>query len=190
MVACVIIRRSVTLLLSGGFVAITFLATSFAATPPALAYTVCTGSSGAAPSSVAGGQAFTFTVTSKQTDGTPAAGVGMTFSQMSGPSGSAASFNPVSTVTDANGIARTTVVLPTGSPGAYVLAATVAVAGACSVTVTVVETGGFPNTSSVPAAQQFAPWWVIGGVAGGALGLAALFALLLLGGRSAMRRSA
>jgi len=176
--------RAVKFIVLGGLVAMSSIAAA-----PALAYTVGTGSFGTAPSSVASGQPFTFTATFKQPNGAPfPAGVAVTFTQVSGPSGCAASFNPLNTVTDANGIASTTVVLPTGCPGAYVLGATAA--GGGSVTVTVVETGGFPNTSGEPAVLHATPWWMIGGVAGGVLGLGALLALLLLAGRSPIRRSA
>ncbi len=173
------------LLLAAGLLGMSLLAAA-----PALAYTVGSGSFGSAPGSVAAGQPFTFTATFKQPNGAPfPAGVPVTFTQVSGPSGCVASFNPVNTLTDANGTASTTVVLPTGCPGAFVLAATAE--GSGSVTVTVVETGGFPNTSGEPAARHSTPWWVIGGVAGGAAGLAALLALLLrAAGPSAMRRSA
>jgi hypothetical protein len=49
------------------------------------------------------------------------------------------------------------VTLPVGCPGQYVLAATLA--GGGSVTLSVVETGGFPNTTANPSGAL--PWWLV-----------------------------
>src|SRR5438445_478993 len=129
----------------------------------ALAYTVGSGSSVSAPTSVAGGTPFTFTVTFLQPNGTPIDATPVTFSQTSGPSASAptvrlfstaatlavatATFNPTTSVTNSSGVASTTVTLPAGFPGQYVLAATLA--GGGTLTATVTEAGGFPNTTAL-----------------------------------------
>ncbi len=147
------------------------------------AYNVGSGSSGTGPTGVAAGTPFTFVATFLQPDGTPVpAGVGVTFSQQNGPGTAAlparqlringqwqgvalaastcqATFNPVTTVTDSSGRAATTVTLPSGCPGQYVLAATLA--GGGTITFTVVETGGFPNTTADPA--RGLSWRVVAG---------------------------
>ena len=162
----------------------------------AFAYTVGGGSSGTGPTGVAPGTPFTFTAQFLQPNGTPVpAGVGVTFSEQSGPTAAAAAparlmmiggrsqrislaastcvptFNPVSTVTDSTGSASTSVTLPTGCPGQFVLAATLA--GGGTVTFSVAETGGFPNTT-VDRAHAL-PWWLL--VAG-----AAVLVVLAVGG--------
>ena len=68
-----------------------------------------------------------------------------------------ATFNPVTTTTDSSGRAASTVTLPSGCPGQYVLAATLT--GGGSVTFTVVEVGGFPNTTADPALGV--PSWLL-----------------------------
>jgi hypothetical protein len=166
---------------------------------PTLAYTVGSGSSGAAPAVVGGGVSFTFTATFLQPSaaaptavalsqpsgtraaeslsvgsskppapsaaapavlfaGTPVpAGVTVTFSTASGPA--RATFSPLSTTTNSAGQASTTVTLPAGFPGQYVLAATLA--GGGSVTLTVVEAGGFPNTVADLVRHPVAPLWPV-----------------------------
>ena len=122
----------------------------FASATPALAYVVGSGSSATAPVTVGGGVPFTFTAAFVSSDGTPfPAGVAVTFSQSSGPTAAApcaATFDPTQTTTDASGDATTTVTLPTGCPGQYVLLATAAGGGTVSFTVT--EAGGYPNTTA------------------------------------------
>jgi hypothetical protein len=145
---------------------------------PALAYSVGSGSSGSAPAVVAGGTPFTVTFTflqsgsgalpavpmsadtrvveslpaasssvaalpSRPFTATPIVGQGVTFSS-SGPG--KATFNPPSGTTNSAGQVSTTVTLPPGVPGQYVLTATLASGG--TVSVTVVESGGFPNTAA------------------------------------------
>ena len=155
----------------------------------ALAYTVGSGSSGSAPTSAAGGSPFTFTATFIQPDGTPfPAGLTVTFSQSSGPSAAApavtlfstaallqvgtATFNPTTSTTNSAGAASTTVTLPAGFPGQYVLAATVA--GGGTVTATVTEAGGFPNTTASSHQTAGVAWPVAAGTTVLLLVLAAL----------------
>jgi hypothetical protein len=123
---------------------------------PALAYTPTPGHSGGGPSTVPGGQPFTFTVNGF----TP--GTTITFLQASGPAGCAASFNPTSTVADPTGAAATTVTLPAGCcPGTFVLVG-VAPDGS-NAQITVSETGctGFPNTSANAPAHNAIPVWAM-----------------------------
>jgi hypothetical protein len=153
----------------------------------ALAYTVGPASTASGPAAVAGGVPFTFTAHFVQPDATPEPpGLTVTFSELSGPGTAAlpattltiagrrqvitlaaatcqASFNLVTTVDDATGTATSLVTLPLGCPGQFVLAATLSgpgVTGSNVITLTVVETGGFPNTTADrPGAM---PWWLIG----------------------------
>jgi len=151
----------------------------------AFAYSVGSGSTATGPTSVAAGVPFTFLATFIQPDGTPVpAGQPVTFSQLSGPGTASvppsllriggrwqrvalaastcqATFNPVTTVTDSSGRAASTVTLPPGCPGQFVLAATLV--GDGRVTLTVVETGGFPNTTADPA-RGLPSWLVVAGV--------------------------
>lgn len=157
-----------------------------AVAPNASAYTVGSCSSAtAAPTAAAGGQPIVFTAVFKQPDCTPfPGGVPVTFSQASGPTAAVrhaqgdvqlmgyvqpmpnaatscqATFNPVTTTTDANGVASTIVTLPPGCPGQYVLLATAAGDGSVSVTVTEVGTG-FPNTASSPPTHPGVPVWLV-----------------------------
>jgi hypothetical protein len=157
----------------------------------ALAYTVGSGSTATGPTGVAAGTAFVFLATFVQPGGAPVpAGQTVTFAQRTGPGTASrapsllridgrwqpmalvastcqATFNPVTTTTDSAGRASSTVTLPAGCPGQYVLAATLS--GGGSVTFTVVETGGFPNTTADP--MRGLPTWL---VAAGALVLCAM----------------
>ncbi len=131
--------------------------------PPASAYVVPNTCSVNAPSTGGGGQAFTLTDTCVQPNGNPVpAGTPVTFSQASGPTASTtcqASFNPVTANADGGGSASTTVTLPPGCPGQYVLLVSAAGFGSGSVTVT--ETGdGFPNTSGDRGGHSWSSWWL------------------------------
>jgi hypothetical protein len=194
---------------------------------PTLAYTVGSGSSGAAPAVVGGGVSFTFLATFLQASaaaptavalsqpsgtrvadslslrssrpnapraasaavpavllaGTPVpAGVTVTFSTASGPGH--ATFSPLTTTTNSSGQASTTVTLPAGYPGQYVLEATLA--GGGSVTLTIVEAGGFPNTVADLVRHPVAPLWPV--VAGsGAILLVAVLGFTLLRRRQTRR---
>jgi hypothetical protein len=130
---------------------------------PALAYTVGPGSSGTVSSgTAAGGSSVTATFTFVQPNGTPfPAGVQVTFSQQSGPSGCTVTFSSATATTDASGKVSVTVTLPANCPGQFVLAATAA--GGGTVTATVVESGGFPNAAGAPvrAPAPFQPYFAI-----------------------------
>jgi hypothetical protein len=174
------------------------------AVPSALAYTVGSGCTGNAPATVAGGQPFTFSVTCKQSNGQPIpAGTKITFSQTSGPTAAVrhadadmqlvayvqpqvnaattcvASFNPVTASADASGSASTTVTLPPGCPGSYVLTATAATGGSVSVTVTEVggaSGSGFPNTAAnQPGSAGTSGWLVL-------VAAAVLISVIVVGG--------
>jgi hypothetical protein len=108
--------------------------------------------------------------------GTPVpAGVAVTFSTVSGPH--PATFNPTTTTTNSAGQASTMVTLPAGFPGQFVLAATLA--GGGSLTLTVVEAGGFPNTVADLVRHPAAPLWPVAAGSGAILLLAILgFGLL------------
>jgi hypothetical protein len=124
-----------------------------------------------APASAGPNQPFAATAFFIQPDGTPfPAGIQITFFQSSGPSGTAAlpqrsvtalangrlekfslaastcaaNFSPVSLPTDSAGSATTTVTLPGGCPGQFVICAREP--GGTQTCTTVLETGGFPNT--------------------------------------------
>ncbi len=170
------------------FVVVALAGAGAAVALPAAAYVVGHDCTGDAPSAASSGQGFTFSATCDTSTGqTLPAGTPITFSQTSGPTAAltatremagiayrlmattcVATFNPPSTVVDANGHASTTITLPPNCPGQYVLTATASTGATVSVTVS--EAGGFPNT----AADQNAP-------RGAALGTAALAALVLVG---------
>ncbi|MGI8608522.1 MAG: Ig-like domain-containing protein [Candidatus Dormibacteria bacterium] len=136
---------------------------------PALAYGPTQGNSTGSVSagSTGPGGTVTFTGTFQDANGQGVAGATVTFSQQSGPGTCKASFSPVTATTDSSGKASTTVTLPAGCAGQYVLAA--ATAGA-TVTATVSETGGFPATSAdVPGAPAGNPLPVLALVLGLAL---------------------
>jgi hypothetical protein len=122
------------------------------AVPPAtaLAYPPCQSSSTGSVSSptVGPGGQVTFTVTFTDCNGSAVSGSQVTFSG-SGPC--QPTFNPPSGVTNQNGQVTTTVTFPPGCPGLYTLAA-----GTQGITVTasVRETGGFPNTTRDPVGGQ------------------------------------
>jgi hypothetical protein len=96
-----------------------------------------------------GGQ-VTFTATFTDCSGGAVSGSQVTFSA-TGPANCQPTFNPGTAVTNQNGQVTTTVTFPPGCPGLYSLAA-----GTQGITVTasVRETGGFPNTSGDPAVSQ------------------------------------
>jgi hypothetical protein len=170
---------------------------AFAQPGAAFAYSVGSGSTATGPTGIAANTPFTFLATFVQPDGTPVpAGQTVTFSQQSGPGTAAvppsllridgqwqrivlaqstcqAAFNPAATTTDSGGRAATTVTLPGGCPGLFVLAATLS--GGGTVTFTVVETGGFPNTTTDPSQSQ--SWWLL------VAGAVALCAIAVLGVR-------
>jgi hypothetical protein len=157
----------------------------------------------------AGGQAFGFHAHFHKNSSTqdcksnPDSNDDTTFSEDSGPSALAghgaplaaigsgglvaatrcqATFSPATARTDALGNVNTTVTLPAGCPGSYVLAATTA--SGLRVTVTVRETGGFPLTSTDGASSTRAGFPSVP-----ALGLmAGCSALLLLAGLMFSRR--
>jgi hypothetical protein len=125
----------------------------------------------ATPASIAAGQAFTATARFVQPGGSPfPPAVGVIFSQEASPAGSCAvTFDPQFASTDGAGSAATQVTLSAGCPGNFVLVATAA--GAGSVTATITETGGFPNTSADPPGRPAWPWDEVAGLL---LGVAAL----------------
>jgi hypothetical protein len=156
----------------------------------ALAYTLGSGSGGSAPATVAPGSSFPFAAKFIQSNGQPfPAGVAVTFSQSSGPSAAVqtrrdgvvlmahvqgkvlhavcmATFNPVTANTDATGSASTSVTLPSGCAGTFVLAATASDGSTITTSVTAGGSAGaaprgLPNTSADPPAP--APWLPIAG---------------------------
>jgi hypothetical protein len=152
----------------------------------ALAYTPGNGTGGTGPTVVAGGEEFTLTARFSRKNGHPVpAGLLVVFFHVTGPAGDCdATFSPVLGRTDENGNASTLVVLPHGCPGTFVLAATLVlpeftrsgvqvttndVAGpteplppgvqGVTQTFTVIQAGGFPNTSADPPTAP--AWWLI-----------------------------
>jgi len=160
---------------------------------PVTAYTVGSGSTANGPTGEPSGAPFPFVATFVQPDGSPVpAGIRVTFSEIGGPGLAAlepapmliggrwqrvalaasacwATFSPATTVTNSGGRAVSTVVLPGGCPGQFVLEAMLSSGGI--VTLTVVEIGGFPNTTADPA--HATPWFLI---AAGAVVLSVLAA--------------
>jgi hypothetical protein len=123
---------------------------------PALAYTPTPGQKGGGPSTVPGGQPFTFSV------GGFAPGTTITFLQGSGPAGCAASFTPTTTVADPTGAAATTVTLPTGCcPGTFVLVGVAPDGSNAQITVSEAGCTGFPNTSANAPAHNGVPVWAM-----------------------------
>jgi hypothetical protein len=131
----------------------------------------------AMPASAAAGQPFTATARFVQPGGSPfPLAVAVIFSQETAPAGSCdVTFDPQFASTDATGSASTQVTLSAGCPGNFVLLATAA--GAGSVTTTITETGGFPNTSADPPGGPAWPWAPAPAVIGVLLGGAALVLL-------------
>jgi len=115
----------------------------------------------------------TLTCTFKDASGGAVAGATVTFTQVSGPSGCTATFNPTTAVTDANGSASTTFTLP--CPGSYVLGASTQ-----GVTVSATATSGktFPGTSADPPVSGGLPWTLGALIAGLALILAGAVGLV------------
>jgi hypothetical protein len=125
---------------------------------PALAYA----SQGTSTCTVSG---TTLTCTFKDANGVAVAGATVTFSQVSGPAGCTATFNPTTATTDANGVASTTFTLPCA--GSYVLAGSTQ-----GVTVSATAASGktFPATSAeVPVSRGLPPWTLGALIAGVAL---------------------
>ena len=122
------------------------LSVGLMAAPDALAYTVGPGSTGNGPSAASCGQSFTFSGTFLQPDGTPfPAGIPVAFYESGGPG--AVSFSPSGTATSATGTFGTSVTLPSGCAGQFVICATPAGGTSLCVTVTGVA-AGFPNTAA------------------------------------------
>jgi hypothetical protein len=109
------------------------------------------------------------------------AGVTVTFAKVSGPG--QPTFNPLTTTTNSAGQASSIVTLPSGYPGQYVLAATLA--GGGSVTLTVVEAGGFPNTVADAMRQPAAALWPFAAGSAALLLIAVAFGLGLRRSRQA-----
>ncbi|MHB8509156.1 MAG: hypothetical protein ACYDGR_11000 [Candidatus Dormibacteria bacterium] len=126
-----------------------------------LAYQASQNNSTGSVSSTSGGPGsqVTFTATFDDQNGNGVLGASVTFSQQSGPSGCTVTFSPSSGVTDSTGKVSTNATLPANCPGSYVLAASTAGA---TVTATVRETGGFPNTTTeAPASNGFQPGFAL-----------------------------
>jgi hypothetical protein len=139
-------------LLLKGFLITLVLSMGLAAAPSALAYTVGPGSSGNAPGGASCGQAFTFSGTFVQPDGTAfPAGVPVGFSESSGPG--AVSFSSGGTATSASGTFSTVVTLPSSCAGQFVICATPAGGASLCVTVTGVAVG-FPNTAAALVSEH------------------------------------
>jgi hypothetical protein len=157
-----------TALITGGLSLVA--ASTLALSSPVLAYTPSQNNSNDNTNTQqgTGGQTITDTATFKDSNGQGVAGASVTFSQQSGPSGCQVVFNPATAVTDANGQATSQVTLPANCAGQYVLAAST---GGTTVTTTVRETGGFPNTTAE------AP---VGGSSGFPVAIAAMLAGLCL----------
>ena len=125
---------------------------ALAAAQTALAYTVGPGSSGSAPGSASCGQAFTFSGTLVQPDGTPfPADVPVAFSETSGPGG--VSFGSAGTATSSSGTFSTTVNLPSSCAGQFVICATPSGGTPICVTVTGVALE-FPDTVATLVPQH------------------------------------
>jgi hypothetical protein len=159
-------------------VSLVFVA-ALAAAQSAMAYTVGPGSSGNAPGSASCGQAFTFSGTLVQPDGTPfPAGVPVSFSESSGPG--AVSFGTSGTATDGTGSFSTAVTLPSSCSGQFVICAIPAGGTPVCVTVTGVVFG-FPNTVTALVPQHSRELLPI--AIGSALLLAAAAIAALVGAR-------
>ena len=149
----------------------------FAASGSALAYTVGSGSSGTTSvTSPQGGVAFTAAFTFKDSGGAPISGTVVTFSATGPCAGT--TFSPASATTDANGYVQTSVTLPVNCPGSFSLIGTLAGGGSVSVSVT--EPGGFPNTAAAPVMQPVGAY--------GAVALGGLLVLFAVGGLAVNRR--
>ncbi len=136
-----------------GLLSVVALPMAFAAPTPALAYQGCAGTSSVtgSPTVVDGGGSITVTATLRDCNGNGLAGVEVVFAA-SGPC--AASFNPPTAITDANGVATTVATLPTGCPCQYTISATGA---GITVTTTVRENGCLPFTAAAPTAAHLPP---------------------------------
>ncbi len=133
------------------------------------------------PPVVNGGGTSTITATVTDCNGEPMSGVLVVFAEQSGPC--AVTFNPPSAVTDANGVAHTTVTFPANCPCQYVISASVPSQNA-SGTVTVRENTCLPFTAAAPAslAQPASQPFLLAAI------LVALGAVLVGGGIFAFRR--
>lgn len=140
---------------------------------PALAYTLGPGSGASVSSSTAtASQGVVFTATFTDASGAPITNTMVKFWQQSGPPGCTVYFhNRSSAPTDSAGQARVFVVFWPNCEGLYVIAATIN--GGGTVTASVTEVGGFPNTS---APRPSPPAWALTAIALGAT--LSLFALL------------
>jgi hypothetical protein len=166
-------------------VSLVFVA-ALAAAPTAMAYTVGPGSSGNTPGSASCGQAFTFSGSLVQPDGTPfPAGVPVSFSESSGPG--AVSFGASGTATDGTGSFSTTVTLPSSCSGQFVICAIPSGGTPVCVTVTGVVLG-FPNTVTALVPQH--PRELLPIAIGSALLLAAAALAALVGARMLTDRKA
>jgi hypothetical protein len=163
---------------------------ALAAAQTAMAYTVGPGSSGSAPGSASCGQAFTFSGTLVQPDGTPfPAGVPVGFSQSSGPG--SASFG-AGTATNSSGSFSTTVTLPSSCAGQFVICATPSGGTPVCVTVTGVALE-FPNTVAtfVPQhSRELLPVAIASVLLLAAAALVALGGARMLAGRKASEKPA
>lgn len=142
-------------------------ALTIGASIPAFAY-VSQGTSGAtvSPSSCSPGGTSTFTATFKDANSAGIAGASVTFSQQSGPANSQVTFSSTTGTTDANGVASTTVTLPTVCAGNFVLAASTQ---GVTVTASITGSGGFPATSADLPSNGTAAWALVLAVLGAVL---------------------
>lgn len=125
----------------------------------ALAYQGCQGDAvaSASPVNANGGDSITIIVVIHHCDGSAAQGVLVIFGQQSGPANCVVTFDPPSAVTDANGVAHTTVKLPSGCPCQYVISASGSVDGQpFTVTTPIRENGCLPFTGAA-ATQPLTP---------------------------------
>jgi hypothetical protein len=155
------IRRLFTV---AGVVALGAASAAAALPVPALAYTSTQACSTGSPSTTAApaGVPITFKATFKggtNCTGPDGPGTPVTYAQQGGPAGCTATFNPASSVTDANGNATTTVTLPPNCPGQYVLAASVA--DPATVTITLIETGALPSSTGPGGPAGTFPWTLV-----------------------------
>jgi hypothetical protein len=158
----------------------------------AMAYSVGPGSSGSAPGSASCGQAFTFSGTLVQPDGTPfPAGVPISFSESSGPG--SVSFSPSGTATDGTGSFSTIVRLPSSCSGQFVICA-IPEGGGTPICVTVTGVAlEFPNTVAALVPQhprELLPVAIASALLLAAAALAALVGAKMLAGRKTNEKPA
>jgi hypothetical protein len=164
---------------------------ALAAAQTAMAYTVGPGSSGSAPGSASCGQAFTFSGTLVQPDGTPfPAGVPVGFSESSGPG--SVSFGSAGTATSGTGSFSTSVTLPSSCSGSFVICATPSGGTPVCVTVTGVALE-FPDTVATLVPQhsrELLPIAIGSALLLAAAALAALVGARMLAGRKTSEKPA